>query len=92
MSRSASDNSEGLTFTGADIWVPRGPISRNEQFGIPTGYCSAVLRETTGTVSNGGGRSRPVPKSFSSFLRGVLSQRIKDTEPEPHYFEYLKAT
>ena len=43
MARSASDNSEGLTFTGADIWVPRGPISRNEQFGIPTGYCSAVL-------------------------------------------------
>ena len=56
MARSASDNSEGLTFTGADIWVPRGPISRNEQFGIPTGYCSAVLRETTGTASNGGGR------------------------------------
>lgn len=59
MARSASDNSEGLTFTGADIWVPRGPISRNEQFGIPTGYYSAVLRATTGTVSNGGGRPAP---------------------------------
>ena len=59
MARSASDNSEGLTFTGADIWVPRGPISRNEQFGIPTGYYSAVVRQTTGTVSNGGGRPAP---------------------------------
>jgi hypothetical protein len=59
VARSVADNSEGLTFTGADIWVPRGPISRNEQFGIPTGYCSAVLRETTGTVSNGGGRPAP---------------------------------
>ena len=49
MARSVAANTEGLTFTGADIWVPRGPISRNEQFGIPTGYCSAVLRETTGT-------------------------------------------
>ena len=59
MARSVAAQTEGLTFTGADIWVPRGPISRNEQFGIPTGYCSAVLRETTGTVSNGGGRPAP---------------------------------
>ena len=43
MARSVAAQTEGLTFTGADIWVPRGPISRNEQFGIPTGYCSAVL-------------------------------------------------
>jgi len=59
VARSVADNSEGLTFTGADIWVPRGPISRNEQFGIPTGYYSAVVRQTTGTVSNGGGRPAP---------------------------------
>ena len=39
--------------------VPRGPISRNGQFGIPTGYYSAVVRQTTGTVSNGGGRPAP---------------------------------
>ena len=59
MARSASDNTEGLTFTGADIWVPRDQLVGTRQFGIPTGYYSAVVRQTTGTVSNGGGRPAP---------------------------------
>ena len=80
MARSVAAQTEGLTFTGADIWVPRDQLVGTRQFGIPTGYYSAVVRQTTGTVSNGGGR--PAPSRWARTTRTTscaLPRRLPPT-------------
>ena len=59
MARSVAAQTEGLTFTGADIWVPRDQLVGTSNSVFLLGTTAPYYEQTTGTVSNGGGRPAP---------------------------------